>query len=146
MDRLVTLRRVDSGDQGVFGTLTAEGFRCFTGELPWRDNASLKSCVPSASYIPPGRYRVIWTPSPRLRKNTYRLLGVPNRSGILIHSSNLMGDRSLGYKAQLLGCISLGERIGFIAGQKALLISRPAVRRFEEVMQHKPFTLEVTDA
>ena len=85
----------------------------------------------------------MWAWSPKLRKYTYRLVGVEGRLGILIHSSNLVGDRNLGYKAQLLGCISLGERLGLINGQKALLLSRPAVRRFEDLMVRQPFILEI---
>ena len=131
------LTRVDFSDQGVFGRLVWGSFFCFTGELSWRDNAPLTSCVPE------GNYGVVWTWSPRLRKPTYRLVGVERRSGILIHPSNLMGDVSLGYHAQLLGCISLGEKLGMIDKQKALLLSRPAVRRFEDLMGRQPFILEI---
>lgn len=113
----------------------------FSGELPWRDNRTGASSVPVT--IPPGIYRVVWAFSPRLRKHTYRLLDVPARDGILIHASNLMGDPAFGYHAQLLGCISLGEKLGWMDKQKALLLSRPAVRRFEEVMKREPFELEV---
>jgi hypothetical protein len=74
------------------------------------------------------------------------LLGVHGRAGILIHSSNLMGDVSLGYRAQLLGCISLGERLGVMERQRCLLLSRPAVREFEDFMGRKSFTLEIRDA
>ena len=136
---IVSLTRFDSSDQGTFGRLAVDSFNCFTGELPWRNNAPLTSCIPA------GRYTVTWTWSPRLRRPTYRLLGVPNRSGILLHSGNLMGDRSLGYRAQFLGCISLGEKLGMMEGQKALLVSRPAIRRFEELLRREPFTLEVID-
>jgi hypothetical protein len=57
-----------------------------------------------------------------------------------------MGDDSMGYRRQLNGCIALGERLGWLEGQKALLLSAPAVRRFEEYMGHRPFTLEVRNA
>lgn len=130
------LQRFDSSDHGTFGRLGP----WFTGELPWRDNAPLISCIPA------GTYPVTWAWSPRLRKWTYRLDNVPERSGILVHSGNFVGDRSLGYRAQFLGCISLGERLGVMEGQKALLVSRPAVRAFEELMGRRPFTLEVRNA
>lgn len=132
--------RVESGDQGTFGRLTAGRFSCFTGELPWRNNR------PGASCVPEGRYAVLWAKSPRLGRFTYRLLDVPGRDGILIHPSNLMGDAKMGFRAQLLGCISLGERLGWMGGQKALLLSRPAVRAFEDYMGRKPFMLEVRHA
>jgi hypothetical protein len=57
-----------------------------------------------------------------------------------------MGDATLGYKAQLLGCISFGERLGYIRNQKALLLSRPAMDNFVLIMQKLPFILEITDA
>ena len=130
------LQRFESTDQGTFGHLGS----WFTGELPWRNNAAQVSCIPADIY------QVAWTWSPRLRRLTYRVLAVPGRSGVLIHSSNLMGDASLGFRAQLQGCISLGERLGRIDGQKALLISRPAVRAFEDMMGRRPFELEIRDA
>lgn len=130
------LQRFTSTDQGTFGKLN----HWYTLELPWRNNA------PSISCIPAGTYPVTWTWSPRLRKQTYRLLNVSGRSGILIHSSNFAGDTSLGFIAQLLGCISLGEKIGKMDGQMALLVSRPAVRAFEDLMRRNPFTLEIRDA
>jgi hypothetical protein len=133
------LERLDRGDQGTFGRIVAGTFTCFTGELPWRDNAPSLSCVPA------GTYRVIWTWSPRFRANKYRLVDVPARAGVLEHAANLMGDVALGLRAQLNGCIALGERLGWMDRQKALLVSQPAVRRFEEYMGRKPFTLEIRD-
>jgi hypothetical protein len=131
------LLRADSTDQGTFGTLSAGEFTCFTGELPWRENQSSVSCIPE------GTYQVVWAMSPRFRRFTYRLLEVPYRAGILKHSANLMGDATLGFRAQLNGCIALGEKLGWIDGQKALLVSAPAMRRFESFMNQQPFTLEI---
>ena len=94
----------------------------------------------------PGVYKVAWAPSPRLKRNTYRLIDVPERSGVLIHSANYMGDRTIGLKCQSLGCIALGEKRGTMDGQAALLLSFPAVRRFEQYLDGQPFELEVADA
>lgn len=136
----VRLTRMHSGDQGTFGRLAAGGFSCFTGELPWRDNRSSVSCVPE------GDYRVIWALSPRFKRHTYRLLDVHARAGILEHSANLMGDAEIGYVAQLNGCIALGEALGSIRGQAALLRSKPAVRLFETFMNREPHILEIRNA
>lgn len=133
------IERYESGDMGTFGALFAEGFTCYTGELPWRDNK------PEISCIPVGLYKVIWAMSPRLKRKTYRLVGVPGHSGVLIHSANLMGDAALGFKSQLKGCIALGERLGSMDRQRALLVSLPAVRRFEALMGERSFTLEIRD-
>jgi len=70
---------------------------------------------------------------------------VPNRSGIRIHPANFMGDRRLGMRFQLNGCISLGKGLGKLAGQRAVLVSRPTVRRFEQLAAGQLLTLEVTD-
>ncbi len=127
----VQLRRIQKSDAGTFGVLSVGAFQSYSGECPWRDNASGLSC------IPPGVYKVAWAPS---------LIDVPERSGVLIHSANYMGDRTIGLKCQLLGCIALGEKRGTMDGQAALLLSFPAVRRFEQYLDGQPFELEVADA
>jgi hypothetical protein len=137
----VVIERAETGDQGTFGRLYApQGFRRYTGELPERGNA------PNVSRILAEKYRCEWTWSPRFRRLMYVLLGTFPRAGIRAHSANLMGDTAKGYRSQLNGCIALGERLGWMDGQKALLLSAPAVRDFETHMQHKPFELELVNA
>lgn len=136
----VILERLESGDQGTFGRLTAGSFRAFTGELPWRDNRTSVSCVPV------GTYRVVWAYSPSFKRFTYRLLNVPARSGVLKHAATFMGDKALGFRTHLQGCIALAEKIGWMDGQKCLLVSMPAVRRFEAFMAQQPFELEIRNA
>ena len=135
--KTATLTRLDTSDQGTFGRIQAGDLILFTGELPWRDNQANISCIPEGSYI--CRY----TFSPRFRRGMYVLEQVPARAGVRKHSANLMGDAGKGFRAQLNGCIALGEKLGWIEGQKALLISAPAMRRFEDYMERKPFKLEV---
>jgi hypothetical protein len=139
MNRAI-LYRMDKSDQGVFGRIVAPKITLFTGELPDRGNQPNISCVHE------GIFRVEYTFSPRFKRFMYLLIGVRGRSGVRKHSANLMGDTALGYKAQLNGCIALGEKLGWIDGQKALLLSSPAIRRFEESMQYKPFDLEIRNA
>lgn len=70
-------------------------------ELPWDKNINDISCIPV------GNYRCIWSRSTRLSLiaghdvYTYEVLGVPNRSGIRIHSAN--------YFFELKGCIAMGS-------------------------------------
>lgn len=54
-----------------------------------------------------------------------------------------MGSTGAGYRCQLLGCIALGERLGVMDGQRALLVSATAVNRFIRFMAEAPFTLEI---
>lgn len=136
----VLLTRFDRGDQGTFGRLvTPGGLGLYTGELPYRDNRANASCILL------GVYNVIWAYSDHFRRELYLLLGTEPRGGIRAHSANFMGDDTMGYKKQLNGCIALGEKLGWMDDQKALLLSAPAVRRFEEHMGRASFKLEIVN-
>lgn len=139
--RRITLTRLESSDHGTFGTIQVpddEWLHYFyAGELPWRDNRSSVSCIPTGLYKVD---RVDWL---KHNKKVFMVLNVPGRGGILIHSANYMGDSLKGFKTQLQGCIALGERLGVMEGQKALLLSAPAIRRFEALLDGKPFELEI---
>lgn len=132
------LVRVSSSDQGTIGVLqTSTGWRAYTIELPDRDNR------PNVSRIPPGEYQVEWTRSPRFRREMYVLRDVPGRAGIRIHPGNLAGDEALGWRTHFAGCIGLGQRVGRLAGQRAVLTSAPTVQAFEDHMGRQPFTLVI---
>lgn len=128
----VLILRGESTPNGTFGRLITSGFECVTLERPWLDNRS------SVSSIPAGKYKCLWTWSPRFKKRVYLVDGVPGRSGIRIHPANL--------SSQLNGCIALGEKFGLIGGVPAILTSAPAVRQFEMLMAGKLFTLEIKNA
>ena len=130
-----TLTRLESTDEGTFGRFVAGGLGLVSGELPWRENA------PSISCIPTGTYRCVFTPSARFGRNLYLVDSVPDRAGIRFHPANLMGAAPR--KCQLNGCIALGEKLGWIDGQKAVLLSAPAIRRFEQFFAGRTFTLEI---
>lgn len=136
----VVLERLESSDQGTFGRITFGGTTLYTGELPERENASNASCIPA------GNYKCVWTYSNAFKRQMYLVDSVPSRAGIRIHSANFMGDRSCGLKCQLYGCIALGERLGVMDGQKAVLLSACAVRKLEAAMGRQPFELEIVDA
>lgn len=131
------LQRFDQSDQGTFGFLSAGGLLVYTGELPWRGNAPNISCVPAATY------RCLFTHSPRFGRHLYLVDRVPSRSGIRVHPANLMGDKRLRFRSQLNGCIAAGEKLGYLEGQKAVLLSAPAVRRLETYFGGRPFNLEI---
>lgn len=135
------IERLESSDEGTFGILKVEGDEYvdyfYAGELPERGNKANVSCIPKGKYI------AIWTKSPRFQRFMYLMSKVENRSGIRIHAANFMGDDKKGFRKQLHGCIALGEKLGWLGGQKAILVSRPAVRRFEEIIGGEPFELEI---
>ena len=123
----VRIKRDREDEDGTFGILTvtkgSSSFVCCTGELPWRNNAANSSCIPK------GVYRALIRDSSRGRR--YGLLAVPDRAGILIHSGNWCGDKSLGKKTDSEGCILLGSDFAIISNQKAISDSRRALAAFE---------------
>ncbi len=134
----VTLFRLSSSDQGTLGKLVTEDFSCYTLEPPWRGNQRSISCIPL------GEYEATVIVSSKFGY-VYYIKNVDNRSGILIHSGNLAGDVSLGYRTNSNGCILLGERIGTLQGQLAVLLSRPAITKFMSYMNNQNFTLDIID-
>ncbi len=128
----IILTRVNNESDRTFGLLHLPNRTFFTLELPWRDNA------PNYSRIPAGVYTATYTESPHFNKKTYLLTGVKDRTSIRIHSSN--------FPHELKGCIALGEKLGILNGERALLNSRQAVEEFEKLMNCAPFELEVLDA
>jgi hypothetical protein len=135
----VILERFESTDQGTFGRITFGEVQYYSGELPWRDNETDISCIPV------GIYNCKWTYSNRFKRFMY-LIRDDKRTGLRFHSANLMGDKQKGFMSQLNGCIALGEKLGTIDKQKAILISQPAIRKFETLMNKLPFELEIKNA
>jgi len=90
------VRRGVSSIAPTMGDLLIEGVHfCDTLELPWLANQVGKSCIPC------GRYRIVLSLSTRYRREMPRLIGVPNRTGILIHSGDTYEDTK--------GCILVGD-------------------------------------
>ena len=138
---IATLTRAESTDQGTFGVLRFGGQTVRTVELPWRDNARQRSCIPV------GSYRCSIVQSPRFGR-VYGVQNVPGRTHVLIHSANFGGDVNLGWTTQLHGCIAPCQRVGMMrnnAGkmQMAGLVSRPALNSFMAWANGQPFTLEI---
>jgi hypothetical protein len=87
----------ESRSQKIKGTVGhLSGLGIFTLELPWLENKKAISCIPV------GEYLMMWGWSPRFRRNYWRI-GVPGRTGILIHKGNYLKDTS--------GCILVGLEV-----------------------------------
>ncbi len=136
MDR-ITLVRQETGDQGTFGQMQIGDETLYTLELPWRDNVNNFSCIPV------GIYQCRLTMSARFKHVLYLVDPVAGRFAIRIHAANLAGDVKKGFKSQLAGCIALGMARGTIQGQKAILVSKTAVRKLESFVNRQSFILEV---
>lgn len=133
------LSRLPSTDEGTFGILVCKDHAWWTAELPWKENQKKISCIPA------GEYKCVVRHSPKFGK-VYWLQNVENRSYILIHAGNYAGDKSNGFKSHVEGCILLGKKIGVLDKQRAVLVSKPAVREFMDYLENKEFTLVITDA
>lgn len=83
-------------DSPTTGEMLIEGEHfCYTLEDPWINNA------PNISCIPEGQYFVKLLYSPHFGRPYPHILGVPGRSGILIHSGNTDSDTQ--------GCVLVGD-------------------------------------
>ena len=129
MDRLV-IQRGQSTDQGTPGSaelLNAAGIELWKGadmELPDRGNA------PEISRIPAGVYTAIYAWSNTFQRKVYHVQNVPGRSAVEIHIGNFAGDKSKGFRSDVLGCTVLGTEIGTLEGQTACLDSADAYKAF----------------
>lgn len=143
--RQVNIIRESTDEQGTFGRIHIMdiGWSAYTLEPPWRNNEPNKSCIPT------GAYECVWRKSPKYGW-CYHVQNVPNRSHILSHPGNLGGDQEAGYVTHTLGCILQGLRIGSLTVngrvQKAVLVSRAAIREFNEHMRTETFQLNVVEA
>lgn len=139
--KTAVLTREPSTDQGTLGKFTIDGVTFQSLELPWRENRRQRSCIPAGDYI----CRLV--KSPRFGR-VFHVTNVPGRSAVLIHSGNFAGDVELGYQSHVEGCVLLGERRGKIQNisgspQKAVLLSKPAIRQFMELAGPDPFLLHI---
>lgn len=99
--KLQLLRTYDNGVQteGVLYVIDSKGtiiFKCYTLELPYKNNQQRISCIEQ------GTYQVIKHNSPKFGK-CFWLQSVPGRSEILIHRGN--------YYFDVLGCILVGDSL-----------------------------------
>jgi hypothetical protein len=89
-------------------------FRCFTLELPWKDNQRKISCIPA------GIYKVVRRFSQRFN-NHLHILDVPERTFILIHEANFVH--------QLEGCIAVGASRIDLNGDGKLDITQSVITK-----------------
>jgi hypothetical protein len=128
----VTLTRLQhfKGDVGgplcIRGVMTIGNSVFYTLEPPDLDNASNISCIPK------GTYECVIRKSPKYGV-TYHVTNVTDRSFILMHAGNVARHTK--------GCILIGSRFGTLYGQPAVLASKPAVRKFNDLMEGDPFML-----
>jgi hypothetical protein len=125
---MITLERFAYTEQGTFGKLSFDNFSCYTIERSWNNNAAHISCIPE------GLYTIQKYTSPKFGK-VYAVSGKTvsvfpdvnyRRSSILIHPANVQSD--------LEGCIGLGDSLGYVKAQWAVLNSIATVTNFYRII------------
>lgn len=140
----VLLLRHSTSDEGTFGTFEVfdeEGtslLTLYSGELPWRDNAVGKSCIPAKEYF-------VTPYSSRKYPNHFLVNDVPGRSAILIHQGNWCGDKAKGFLSNVQGCILVGKSYGVAKKQKAVLNSLLALDMLRAIIGRNEFILRIKD-
>lgn len=128
----VKIKRNDKSDKVIRGILTIENIQhdsIYTLENPKR-NSKEDSCIPA------GKYKCIPHTSTKY-PDTYEVLNVPERIAILLHWGNKEKDT--------LGCILLGDKLGSIDGEPAILDSKKCYERFRNLIGKESFELEIED-
>jgi hypothetical protein len=117
---VLELVRLENTPEGAVGILKLnKHIFCATLEPPERANQQKMSCIPASQYYLEG------VNSPGFGR-TYTVLNVPGRTLILFHAGNRVGNTE--------GCILLGETIGKLSGNRAVLNSGVTFKRFMEAL------------
>lgn len=98
---LIEVKRLWPRDTYTVGRMYVDGnFFCNTLEDKVRD-IEKEGKIYGETAIPYGEYEVVFSYSPKFKRNLPRLMNVPHFDGILIHSGNTAKDS--------LGCILVGK-------------------------------------
>lgn len=126
----IVIKRTTNEDKQTLGTLQVQGFKCYTLELPWKQNKKGISC------IPPGKYKVVKRFSEKYG-NHLHILDVKGRSFILIHNGN--------YHTQIQGCILVGDSLTDINkdGYKDVTNSTKTLEKLVNMLPSTGITLEI---
>jgi len=132
--------RVEVGTEGTFGVLLLDG-RAFAVslELPWRGNAQNISSIPTGTYT---CKRVMSPLVSRITsgkwKETFEIMGIPNRTSVLIHSGNFVGDTH--------GCVCIASAYAKLRDQRAILNSGETFNAFMTITRNiDTFKIEIRE-
>lgn len=119
----ITLERAYT-DSATIGKMTMPSGTVFdTIELPWKDNKSSVSCIPEGLYRLNKRASGVVN---RTSKGKYtagwEVANVKGRTYIMIHIGNKPSDFE--------GCIGIGEGLGVVGGEWAILRSSVSFDKF----------------
>lgn len=115
----------------IRGTLKTKHNTYQVIERPWMNNEQNISCIPTGIY----KARFLKQSSSGRYRNIYHLEGVKNRTGILIHSGNVVN--------QSKGCLLIGLKRGVLAGKPAVINSKAALSMLAAEMSSLDFVLRI---
>lgn len=120
------IRLEENFEYGTIGVLRiGRSVFCATLEPPELLNKRNVSCIPAKPYLIKPFY------SPSFQFNTYKVMNVPDRSGILFHPGNTRDDTE--------GCIILGQYPNKLKGpSRALINSGKTFKAFMAIMDNSP--------
>lgn len=130
----LTLKRFTKSKKPTIGGIyEGDTLLCFSLEPPWLDNQQNISCIPDGDYhcIPLHNHV---TDAGVTFEWCVRLLGVPDRDGILIHPGNKVKDTK--------GCILVGNDLHYV-NDFVLFNSRATLRVLLNIVKFFDFDLEI---
>jgi hypothetical protein len=123
------IKRIEYNKNETLGVLIYNNLLiCYTLELPWLSNKKNISCIPQ------GIYPIKKIESPKFG-TSWLIDEVPNRSEVIIHVGNTYKDTK--------GCVIIGNSIGYIKNERAVLSSRAAIGELMNLT--KDFTLSTIE-
>ena len=118
--KIVEITRLEESQQGTIGVIRVNK-KCLGFTLEPPDRLNLKN----TSSIPAQQYRCVPYSSVSHGK-THIVTNVPGRTNILFHPGNVVGHTA--------GCILVGEAIGKLKGDRAILNSGKTFKNFIEAV------------
>ena len=116
--RIAELIRLEESEHGTIGVLKIDKeVFCVTLEPPDKENVRNVSSIPAQQYLCRPRQ------SEKFGK-TFEVTNVPGRTDVLFHAGNVVTHTE--------GCILLGESVGKLKGQRAVLNSGNTFKSFME--------------
>lgn len=100
-------------------------------ERTWQNNKRNKSCIPKGQYEVTSMKRS----ASGKYKNVFHVQNVQDRSGILIHNGNTASHS--------LGCLIIGKKRGKLNNKNAVLNSKSALIKLNNIIEKEDFKLIV---
>lgn len=106
-------------------------FECDTLELPWKDNKTDISCIPTGTYTVKRRYS-------KKYKNHLHITEVTDRTHILVHAGN--------YNKDTKGCVLVGK-LGYLNNDDIVDVvsSKKTLKKLLNIIESQSIELVVVD-